>query len=199
MVGGVALRGGFAAARPGHAAGRPAGPAASAGLPRHVGARFSARDRACAVVVRVDGAGVLGGGLCGGATGVADSACQASSPAAGGRARARFDPVDDGRLDDRRLVRPRQRRPGLAPGSSAGGAEVGDPVGDEAAAGDAVRGFVAHCREQGWTPALYGVVDEVAAIVRETGWSSVQVAEETLLPWPACRSPGGGGRTCARR
>ena len=45
-----------------------------------------------------------------------------------------------------------------------------------------MRGFVAHCREQGWTPALYGVVDEVAAIVRETGWSSVQVAEETLLP-----------------
>ena len=59
---------------------------------------------------------------------------------------------------------------------------VGGPVGDETAAGDAVRGFVAHCREQGWTPALYGVVDEVAAIVRETGWSSVQVAEETLLP-----------------
>ncbi len=59
---------------------------------------------------------------------------------------------------------------------------VGGPVGDEAAAADAVRGFVAHCREQGWTPALYGVVDEVVAIVRATGWSSVQVAEETLLP-----------------
>ncbi len=59
---------------------------------------------------------------------------------------------------------------------------VGGPVGEETAAGEAVRGFVAHCREQGWTPALYGVVDEVAAIVRETGWSSVQVAEETLLP-----------------
>jgi lysylphosphatidylglycerol synthetase-like protein (DUF2156 family) len=59
---------------------------------------------------------------------------------------------------------------------------VGGPVGDKAATGDAVRGFVAHCREHGWTPALYGVVDEVAAIVRETGWSSVQVAEETLLP-----------------
>ncbi len=58
---------------------------------------------------------------------------------------------------------------------------VGGPVGDEAAAPDAVRGFVAHCREQGWTPALYGVVDEVAALVRATGWSSVQVAEETLL------------------
>ncbi len=59
---------------------------------------------------------------------------------------------------------------------------VGGPVGDAGAAGDAVRGFVAHCREQGWTPALYGVVDEVAAVVRATGWSSVQVAEETLLP-----------------
>ena len=59
---------------------------------------------------------------------------------------------------------------------------VGGPIGDEAATADAVRGFLAHCREQGWTPALYGVVDEVAALVRTRGWSSVQVAEETLLP-----------------
>ena len=59
---------------------------------------------------------------------------------------------------------------------------VGGPIGDKAAAAEAVQGFVAHCREQGWTPALYGVVDEVAALVRATGWSSVQVAEETLLP-----------------
>jgi len=59
---------------------------------------------------------------------------------------------------------------------------VGGPIGDEAATADAVRGFLAHCREQGWTPALYGIVDEVAALVRTRGWSSVQVAEETLLP-----------------
>jgi lysylphosphatidylglycerol synthetase-like protein (DUF2156 family) len=41
---------------------------------------------------------------------------------------------------------------------------------------------VSYCRERGWTPALYGVVDEVAAVAREMGWSNVQVAEETLLP-----------------
>jgi phosphatidylglycerol lysyltransferase len=59
---------------------------------------------------------------------------------------------------------------------------VGGPVGETAAAVEVVQGFVAHCREQGWTPALYGVVEEVAAVVRAAGWSSVQVAEETLLP-----------------
>ena len=61
---------------------------------------------------------------------------------------------------------------------------VGGPVGEAGAAGEVVRGFVAHCREQGWTPALYGVVDEVAALVRVSGWSSVVVAEETLLALP---------------
>ena len=59
---------------------------------------------------------------------------------------------------------------------------VGGPIGEEAAAADAVHGFVGHCSEQGWTPALYSVVHEVAALVTLKGWSRVQVAQETLLP-----------------
>jgi lysylphosphatidylglycerol synthetase-like protein (DUF2156 family) len=59
---------------------------------------------------------------------------------------------------------------------------VGGPVGDPDATGDAVRGFIEYCRERGWTPALYAVGEEVADFLHVRGWSSVQVAEETLLP-----------------
>jgi lysylphosphatidylglycerol synthetase-like protein (DUF2156 family) len=59
---------------------------------------------------------------------------------------------------------------------------MGGPIGEEPAAADAVHGFVGHCREQGWTPALHRVVHEVTALVTLKGWSRVQVAQETLLP-----------------
>jgi lysylphosphatidylglycerol synthetase-like protein (DUF2156 family) len=59
---------------------------------------------------------------------------------------------------------------------------TGGPVGRPESVPDAVAGFAAHCREQGWTPCFYSVDAEVAAVTRELGWSTVQVAEETLLP-----------------
>ena len=61
---------------------------------------------------------------------------------------------------------------------------TGGPVGRPAAVPDAVAGFAAHCREQGWTPSFYSVDADVDAAARDLGWSTVQVAEETLLPLP---------------
>jgi phosphatidylglycerol lysyltransferase len=59
---------------------------------------------------------------------------------------------------------------------------TGDPIGDPGSRGPAVRGFVAHCRRNAWTPCLYSIGAEVESVAREMGWSSVQVAEETVLP-----------------
>jgi lysylphosphatidylglycerol synthetase-like protein (DUF2156 family) len=59
---------------------------------------------------------------------------------------------------------------------------VGGPVGDPSAAPAAIDGFVAHCRERGWTPCLYSVDAEVLTPLLADGWSSVQIAEETVLP-----------------
>lgn len=58
---------------------------------------------------------------------------------------------------------------------------TGDPVGAPEAREAAVRGFVGHCHTHGWTPCLYSVGVEVEAIAGSMGWSTVQVAEETVL------------------
>jgi lysylphosphatidylglycerol synthetase-like protein (DUF2156 family) len=59
---------------------------------------------------------------------------------------------------------------------------TGDPIGDPVARARAVHGFVAHCIEHAWTPCLYSIGAEVQSIAHEMGWSSVQVAEEIVLP-----------------
>lgn len=42
--------------------------------------------------------------------------------------------------------------------------------------------FAAFCTQRGWTPALYSVTEPTRAAAAGLGWSSVQVAEETVLP-----------------
>jgi phosphatidylglycerol lysyltransferase len=59
---------------------------------------------------------------------------------------------------------------------------TGDPIGDPVARARAVRGFVAHCIEHARTPCLYSISAGVQSIAHEMGWSSVQVAEEVVLP-----------------
>ncbi|MCU1629723.1 MAG: hypothetical protein JWP64_4672 [Pseudonocardia sp.] len=61
---------------------------------------------------------------------------------------------------------------------------VGEPGCEPAHRAAAVHGFVRFCHEQGWTPCLYSVGAEVADIARGLGWSTVQVAEETVLSLP---------------
>jgi lysylphosphatidylglycerol synthetase-like protein (DUF2156 family) len=62
---------------------------------------------------------------------------------------------------------------------------TGDPVGDPAEHEEAVRGFAGFCYDQGWTPCLYSVGEDVADLTTGLGWSTVQVAEETVLPLAA--------------
>jgi lysylphosphatidylglycerol synthetase-like protein (DUF2156 family) len=57
-----------------------------------------------------------------------------------------------------------------------------DPIG--APGDETIAAFARFCREHGWTPALYSVTDDTRRACDALGWSSVQVAEETVLPLP---------------
>ncbi len=57
-----------------------------------------------------------------------------------------------------------------------------DPIGRPADPAAAIAQFAEFCRERGWTPALYSVTAPTRDAAESLGWSSVQVAEETVLP-----------------
>jgi phosphatidylglycerol lysyltransferase len=57
-----------------------------------------------------------------------------------------------------------------------------DPIGRPADPAAAITQFAEFCRERGWTPALYSVTASTRDAAERLGWSSVQVAEETVLP-----------------
>ena len=57
-----------------------------------------------------------------------------------------------------------------------------DPIGTPT--DDTVAEFARFCTERSWTPAFYSVTDDTRKACESLGWSSVQVAEETLLPLP---------------
>ncbi|GAA5138360.1 bifunctional lysylphosphatidylglycerol flippase/synthetase MprF [Pseudonocardia adelaidensis] len=57
-----------------------------------------------------------------------------------------------------------------------------DPIGTPD--GDTVAEFGRYCQEHSWTPAFYSVTDDTRKVCESLGWSSVQVAEETVLPLP---------------
>lgn len=57
-----------------------------------------------------------------------------------------------------------------------------DPIGRPDDLTAAIAQFADFCRERGWTPALYSVTDCTRTAAERLGWSSVQVAEETVLP-----------------
>ncbi|KAA2260666.1 rhomboid family intramembrane serine protease [Solihabitans fulvus] len=59
---------------------------------------------------------------------------------------------------------------------------VGDPIGAPAARDAAVRGFSEFCVHNGWTPCLYSISAELRDAVAGEGWSTVQVAEDTVIP-----------------
>ncbi|MEU5841183.1 DUF2156 domain-containing protein [Rhodococcus sp. NPDC047139] len=56
-----------------------------------------------------------------------------------------------------------------------------DPVGDRATRTGAVDEFARYCFGNGWTPCLYSVDENTAAIAGEYGWTCLQVAEETVV------------------
>lgn len=61
---------------------------------------------------------------------------------------------------------------------------TGDPIGPHERRSAAVAGFTGFCVEQGWTPCFYSVTDEIRAHTETAGWSSLHVAEETVLALP---------------
>ncbi|MEY9874563.1 phosphatidylglycerol lysyltransferase [Streptacidiphilus sp. MAP12-33] len=61
---------------------------------------------------------------------------------------------------------------------------LGGPYGDPAARGPAVAEFTHVCDDRGWTPCFYSVTQETKDVTDRLGWSSLQVAEDTVLPLP---------------
>ena len=58
---------------------------------------------------------------------------------------------------------------------------VGDPVGPRDRLRDYVVGFAEFAVAHGWTPCYYSVTGEVKHVTDELGWTSIHVAEETIL------------------
>jgi lysylphosphatidylglycerol synthetase-like protein (DUF2156 family) len=59
---------------------------------------------------------------------------------------------------------------------------TGGPIGTPVWHRRAMRGFVEHCRRQGWTPCWYSVTRPIADLANELGFGVLQVAEEIVLP-----------------
>ncbi|MGV8965809.1 MAG: bifunctional lysylphosphatidylglycerol flippase/synthetase MprF [Cellulomonas sp.] len=59
---------------------------------------------------------------------------------------------------------------------------VGDPVGPASGRADRFVEFVDFCESIGAVPAFYSASASLQALCAERGWSSVQIAEETVLP-----------------
>ena len=61
---------------------------------------------------------------------------------------------------------------------------TGGPYGEPAARTPAVRGFAEYCDGKGWSPCFYSVTEPAKEAADALGWSSVQVAEDTVLSLP---------------
>ena len=59
---------------------------------------------------------------------------------------------------------------------------TGGPVGDRAQHQQAVQDFIELCQREAWTPCLYSVDAATTDLMRQKGWSLVQVAEDTVVP-----------------
>jgi len=59
---------------------------------------------------------------------------------------------------------------------------VGEPYGDPAAFDSAITEFASFCEYRGLQLCLYSVTARARAVAQRLGWSSVQIAEDTLLP-----------------
>lgn len=59
---------------------------------------------------------------------------------------------------------------------------LGGPVGPKSETTAVFEEFVRYCRGNGWTPCFYSVPQELRDHADSSGWSSAQVAQETVLP-----------------
>lgn len=58
---------------------------------------------------------------------------------------------------------------------------ISDPAADEAHREGAIRGFIEFASASGWIPVFYSVHDATRKILESLGWTSMPVAEETVL------------------
>ena len=58
---------------------------------------------------------------------------------------------------------------------------TGDPLGPPATHPQTALAFAAFCGDRGWQPAFYSVTDALRDTLEQAGWSSMQVAEETVV------------------
>jgi len=58
---------------------------------------------------------------------------------------------------------------------------TGDPLGPVATHPQTALDFATYCTDRGWTPAFYSVTDALRGHLTDAGWSSLQVAEETIV------------------
>ncbi len=58
---------------------------------------------------------------------------------------------------------------------------TGDPLGPVATHPETALLFATYCTDRGWTPAFYSVTDALRGRLVDAGWSSLQVAEETIV------------------
>ena len=61
---------------------------------------------------------------------------------------------------------------------------TGGPIGDPESRAKAILGFTEYCHRLGWIPCWYSVDGDTATLLRELGFSTLQVAEETVLHLP---------------
>jgi lysylphosphatidylglycerol synthetase-like protein (DUF2156 family) len=59
---------------------------------------------------------------------------------------------------------------------------IGEPYGDPAAMDSAITEFASFCDHRGLQPCLYSVTARARDVTLRLGWSSVQIAEDALLP-----------------
>jgi phosphatidylglycerol lysyltransferase len=68
---------------------------------------------------------------------------------------------------------------------------VGGPIGSPEFRRDALRGFAAHCDDNGWIPAFYSVDAELRPLFAELGWSTTEIGDDAVII-PAAFSLAGG-------
>jgi len=67
----------------------------------------------------------------------------------------------------------------------------GDPLASAEDLEECARGFVEHCRHNGWTPCVYEAAEESRPVWRSLGLRSLKIAEEAVLDLPGFSLAGG--------
>ena len=73
---------------------------------------------------------------------------------------------------------------------------VGDPFGEQAELDSVIAEFAGFCEDRGLRACLYSATGQSRAAAQRLGWTSVQIAEDTLLPLERLQFTARNGRAC---